>query len=216
MKKISLFLTDDHQIVLDGLQAFLEKDPQIEIAGTAHSGEETLEAMERTPVDVVILDISMPPGMDGIETAKLIKRRFPRTKVILLTMIGEARYILSALRLGINGYIVKEKSKETLMAAINAVMLGNRYIPLDVLNRLEGMEDGPEDNDDEVKLTSREKEILCLMAAEPSLNSQELADRLFIVKVTAEKHIQNMKKKLDLHKNTELVKYAIDKKICTR
>lgn len=214
MKKIKLFLADDHQIMLDGLRAFLEKEPQIEINGTAHSGEETLRLLEQQPADVVVLDINMPPGMDGIETARHIRKRYPHIKIILLTMLGEARFIYHALRTGIHGYVVKEKSKETLLGAIYAVLGGNRYFPPDLLNRLDGL-DEPEDEQEVVQLTNREREILCLMAQNPAFTSREIAECLFIARTTVEKHVQNVKEKLDLHKNTELVKYAMEKKLCT-
>ena len=213
MKKIKLFLADDHQIMLDGLRAFLEKEPQLEIAGTAHSGEETLRRLEQQPADVVILDVSMPPGMDGIETARHIRKRHPKTRIVLLTMHGDGRYILNALRQGIHGYVIKEKSKETLVAAIHAVMAGNRYFPPELLNRLDGIDD-PE-NDEDVNLTKRETEILCLMAENPAYTARDIAEHLSIARVTVEKHVQNVKNKLDLHKNTELVKYAMEKKLCT-
>ncbi len=212
MKKIKLFLADDHQIMLDGLQAFLEKEPQLEIVGTAHSGEDTLLALNTQPADVVIMDVSMPPGIDGIDAAKLIRRRHPKCKIILLTMWGESHYILNALKAGVHGYIIKEKSKETLVAAIHSVIQGNRYIPLDLLNRIEGVDEP--DAAEEVKLTKREIEIICLMADNPALTAREIADVLFIAKTTVEKHVQNVKDKLDLHKNTELIKYALEKKWC--
>ncbi|HRI60307.1 MAG TPA: response regulator transcription factor [Saprospiraceae bacterium] len=213
MKKIKLFLADDHQIMLDGLLAFLEKESGIEITGTAKSGEDTLRLLEQQSADVVILDISMPPGIDGIETAKQIRKLYPKTKIILLTMIGDGRYILNALKRGIHGYVIKEKSKETLVAAIHAVLKGNRYFPPELLNRLDGIDD-PEDKAEEVQLTKREKEILCLLAENPSFTTREIAERLFIARTTVEKHIQNTKEKLDLHRNTELVRYAMEKKLC--
>lgn len=213
MKKIKLFLADDHQIVLDGLQALLEKDPQMEIAGTAHSGEETLRLLEQQPADVVVLDISMPPGMDGIETARHIRKRYPNTKIVLLTMHGDGQFILNALRMGIHGYVIKEKSKESLVAAIHAVLGGNRYFPPALLNRVDFSAE-PEPDKEEVQLTKREKEIICLMAENPSFTSREIAERYFIARATVEKHVQNIKEKLGLHKNTELVKYAIEKKLC--
>lgn len=212
MKKIKIFLADDHQIMLDGLQAFLEKEPQIEITGTAHSGEDTLRLLEQQPADVVVLDVSMPPGIDGIETARYIRKRYPHTKIILLTMHGDGHYILQALRLGIQGYVIKEKSKETLAAAIHAVLGGNRYFPPELLIRIEDADDPEAEN--EIQLTKRETEILCLMSKNPSFSSREIADRLFIARTTVEKHVQNIKEKLELHKNTELVKYAIEKKLC--
>jgi len=213
MKSIKLFLADDHQIVLDGLQSFLEKEPQLEITGTAHSGEETLRLLEQQSADVVVLDISMPPGMDGIETARHIRKRYPNTKIVLLTMHGDGHFILNALRMGIHGYVIKEKSKESLVAAIHAVLGGNRYFPPELLNRVDFSAESEPDTE-EVQLTKREKEIICLMAENPSFTSREIAERYFIARTTVEKHVQNIKEKLGLHKNTELVKYAIEKKMC--
>lgn len=213
MKSIKLFLADDHQIVLDGLQSFLEKEPQLEITGTAHSGEETLRLLEQQSADVVVLDISMPPGMDGIETARHIRKRYPNTKIVLLTMHGDGHFILNALRMGIHGYVIKEKSKESLVAAIHAVLGGNRYFPPELLNRVDFSAESEPDTE-EVQLTKREKEIICLMAENPSFTSREIAERYFIARTTVEKHVQNIKEKLGLHKNTELVKYAIEKKLC--
>lgn len=213
MKKIKLFLADDHQIVLDGLQALLEKDAQMDIVGTAHSGEETLRLLEQQTADVVVLDISMPPGMDGIETARHIRKRYPNTKIVLLTMHGDGQFILNALRMGIHGYVIKEKSKESLVAAIHAVLGGNRYFPPELLNRVDFSAE-PEPDKEEVQLTKREKEIICLMAENPSFTSREIAERYFIARTTVEKHVQNIKEKLGLHKNTELVKYALEKKLC--
>lgn len=213
MKKINLFLVDDHQIMLDGLQAFLEKEPQIKIVGTARSGEETLQKLETQPADVVVMDISMPPGMDGIETAKLIKRRYTKTKIILLTMIGESRFILNALRVGIHGYVIKEKSKESLMAAIHAVLNGNRYFPPDLLNRLDEEEE-TEEEEETINLTTREKEIICLMAKQPNLTAEQVAEQLFIATVTVQTHIRNAKDKLGMHRIAELVLYAKEKNLC--
>jgi DNA-binding NarL/FixJ family response regulator len=213
MKSIKLFLADDHQIVLDGLQSFLEKEPQLEITGTAHSGEETLRLLEQQSADVVVLDISMPPGMDGIETARHIRKRYPNTKIVLLTMHGDGHFILNALRMGIHGYVIKEKSKESLVAAIHAVLGGNRYFPPELLNRVDFSAE-PEPEKEEVQLTKREKQIVCLMADNPSFTSREIAEQFFIARTTVEKHVQNIKEKLGLHKNTELVKYAIEKKLC--
>lgn len=213
MKKVRLLLADDHQIVLDGIQAFLAAEPGLEIAGCARSGEEALLLLERQTVDVLVLDINMP-GLDGIETAKLVRRRHPATRIILLTMTGDGHFILNALRLGIHGYVIKEKSKETLVTAIHCVAGGSRYFSPDLLDRID-FSNQAKDEQDEVQLTRRETEILCLMAEEPSFTAKEVADRLNIAKTTVEKHIYNIKEKLDLHRNMELIKYALEKKLCT-
>lgn len=212
MKKIKLILADDHQIVLDGLQALLEKEAVMEITGTAHSGEDTLRLLEEQAADVVVLDISMPPGMDGIETARHIRKRFPNTKIVLLTMHGDGHFILNALKQGIHGFVLKEKSKETLVSAIHAVLGGNRFFPPELLNRVDFSAET--EQKEEVELTKREKEILCLMAENTSFTSREIAEQLFIARTTVEKHVQNIKEKLDLHRNVELVMYAKEKKLC--
>lgn len=217
MEKIKLLLVDDHQIVLDGLCAFLEKAPRMEITGTALSGEKALELMQQQPADVVVLDISMPNGMNGIDTAKALKSSYPNTKIILLTMHGESRYIIQALRKGIHGYVMKEKSKETLLSAIHAVLNKNRYFPPDLIDRLEDAtdeEEGPNATANTVELTHREKEIICLMAREPHLTAKQVADRLRIATYTVQTHIRNAKEKLGMGRTQELVMYAVEQKLC--
>lgn len=213
MKPINLFLVDDHQIVLDGLSALFENSPETVVVGTAHSGESALDRLESLSADVVVLDVSMPPGIDGIETAKLIRRRFPNIKIILLTMVGEGHYIMNALRLGIHGYVMKEKSKETLMTAIRAVVNNARFYPSDLLNRID-FSTASTIEDEAVQLTKREKEILCLMVRRPGFSSRDLGEFLSISRTTVERHVQNIKDKLKIHKNTELVMYAMEHKVC--
>lgn len=219
MKKINILLADDHQIVLDGLESFLKTDIRIGTIITVHSGEAVLEQLEKKDekspiIDVVVLDINMPPGMDGIDTAKYIRRRFPNLKIILLTMVGDGHFILNALRMGIHGYVVKEKSKEVLLAAIETVMLGKRYFSPDLLERIPEMNfDAPIEI---VQLTKREKEILCILTREPSLTAREIGEKIFIARTTVERHVQNIKDKLNLHRNTELILYAKENKICDK
>lgn len=214
MKKIRIFLADDHSIFLEGLQALLEKEPYMEVVGTAPSGEETLRLLEQQPAEVVVLDISMPPGMDGIETAKLLKKRHPNVKIILLTMHGEGKFIYHAMRMGLHGYVLKEKSKESLVAAIHAVVKGNHYFPPELIPRLVGNDDLSDEEDLDVKLTKREIEIICLMKQHADFNAKEIGEHLFIAPATVEKHQQNAKKKLGFNRNQQLILYAQEKNIC--
>jgi DNA-binding NarL/FixJ family response regulator len=210
--KVKILLADDHAIILDGLQALLDKEPEIEIVGRAHTGEEVLEIMRAQPVDVAILDISMPPGMSGIEAAKFIRRRHPAAKVILLTMSGDGHFILNALATGVHGYVMKEKSKEHLLAAIRAVTNGATYFPPELLNRFSA-QGGLTDEPEEVQLTKRETEILLVVAKDPDLTSKEIGDQLFIERATVDRHIQNMKEKLGVKTRAALVKYALNRKL---
>lgn len=214
MKKIKIFIADDHHIFLDGLQALLEKELHFEVVGVAFSGEDTLRQLELLSAEVVVLDVSMPPGMDGIETAKRIKKRHPNTKIILLTMHGEGKMIYNAMRMGLHGYVLKEKSKESLVAAIHAVVNGNHYFPPELIARLVGNDDQPDEDETEVTLTKREIEIICLMKNHADFTSKEIGEHLFISATTVEKHQQNAKKKLGFNRNQQLILYAKEKNIC--
>jgi two-component system, NarL family, nitrate/nitrite response regulator NarL len=213
MKKIKLLLADDHQIVLDGLQAFLEKENSLDVVGTARNSEEILKQLSILSADVVVIDISMPPGKDGIETGRIIKKEFPQLKIVLLTMHGDGRFIVKAMQYGFHGYVLKEKSKESLVGAIHAVMNGQTYFPPDVINLIQGIET-TETALEEVILTQRELEILCLLVNNPAYTSRDIANTLFIAKSTAEKHIQNMRSKLNMKTTRELILYGLERRLC--
>jgi DNA-binding NarL/FixJ family response regulator len=206
MKTIKILLADDHAIILDGLKALLEKEPDMDVAALAYTGEDVLEILKQQPIDVVVMDISMPPGMDGIKTAKYIWRRHSAVKVILLTMSGDRHFIANAINSGVNGYVLKEKSKESLIAAIRAVYSGNNYFPPDLFANAPAWGDLPEE---EVKLTKRELEILEKIVEDPDLTSKDIGDLLFIERVTVDRHLQNIREKLDIRTRAGLLKYAI-------
>lgn len=216
MKKINLLLVDDHPIVLDGLRSFLEKDPAIEIVGAVHSGKAALDLLEQQMADVVILDVSMPGDLDGLDTATRIRKLYPDAKIVLLTMFGEGRYIEKALQIGIHGYVLKDKNKETLMTAIRTVLAGgdNRYYSPDVLARISVQSATSTKKSDWVRLTKREKEIICIMAKEPQLTAEQVAQQLNIATYTVQTHISNAKSKLDMSKSSELVKYVTENGLC--
>jgi two-component system, NarL family, response regulator NreC len=219
MSAIKILLVDDHQIVLDGLRALLAAQENIACILEATSAEKALEIIAQEPIDVVVLDISMPNGMDGITATKKIRREYKDIKVILLTMIGEADYMLNAMKSGAHGYIIKEKSKEALTSAIHAVMANNRYFPSEVWKRIEEKGLNPYadivEEEREVQLTKREKEILCLMNKYPGYTAKEVAKHFNLAATTVERHTQNMREKLGYHTNRELLIYAREKLSCS-
>jgi two-component system, NarL family, nitrate/nitrite response regulator NarL len=213
MKKIKLLIVDDHQIILDGIASFLEKETEMSIVGFAHNGEQALTFLQSTPVDVVVLDIHMPV-LDGVKTSKQIKKQYPNTKIILLTMEGDGQYILRAMQLGIHGYVVKEKSKEVLVQAIHSVAKGSSYWSPDLLPRIaEAQLLYPPDNGD-VKLTMREVEIIRLMAEKPSLTAKEVAGELKMAAHTVNTHLRNARQKLKVGRTAELIKHILDQHSC--
>lgn len=213
MKKINLLIVDDHQIILDGIALFLEKETEISIMGFAHNGEEALAFLKTNLVDMVILDIHMPV-LDGVETSKQIKKLYPNIKIILLTMEGDGQFILQAMRLGVHGYVVKEKSKEVLVQAIHSVAKGSSYWSPDLLPRIADAQLLYPLDTGEVKLTARELEIICLMARKPELTAKEVADVLKMAVLTVNTHIRNARQKLKVGRTAELVKYVSDHKLC--
>ena len=128
---IKILLADDHQMFLDGISAFLEKEATIDIVGTALNGFEVLEFLQKNRVDVLLLDIRMP-GMDGYETIQKIKQDFATTRVLVVSTFGAGEYIYKMLSSGAEGYLMKNKSKEELVNAIHQIHNGQRFISHDV------------------------------------------------------------------------------------
>jgi DNA-binding NarL/FixJ family response regulator len=211
MNNIKLLIVDDHQIILDGIAAFLEKEKELEIAGFARDGSAALEFLASYLVDVVVLDINMPV-LNGIETAKQIRKKHPNTKIILLTMEGDGQFILQAMRLGVHGYVIKEKSREILIQAIHSVFRGSSYWSPDLLPRIADAQLLYPLENDSVKLTTRETDIIQLMAEKPALTAKEIADELNIAVYTVNTHLRNAKQKLGVSKTAELIKYVSGRK----
>jgi len=205
---INIIVADDHKILIDGLCSFLDKEDNIRIVGSALNGQEVLTILENSQVDLVVLDIEMPE-LDGIETTKQIKSRFPDTKVLILSMYKKKEFILSLFRLGVNGYVFKNKGREDLVAGINIIYNGDPFFPLDVMQIIS---ENPFTKKEPPKLSDREIEVLCLVAK--AHTSKEIGEQLFISKVTVESHIRNIKDKLDMKRSGELIRYALKNEIC--
>lgn len=212
MKDLNILLVDDHKIVIDGLKSVLSDKYNSNLIQETHSGEDALNILKTPLIDLVLLDVSMPSGIDGIETAKRIRKEHPEVKIILLTMMGDGNFIVNALKIGVHGYVMKEKSKEILLNAIENVMDGKNYFSPDLLSRISATSYNEDQKKETVKLTKRELDILEHMVKNPHLTVKAIATKLDIVQVTAEKHIQNMKEKLDISRSAELIKYAIEHK----
>jgi two-component system, NarL family, response regulator NreC len=199
-----LLLADDHAIVRDGLKAILE-DEGFQVVGEASDGREAIRLGQELGPDVAVLDISMPL-LNGIDAAREILKASPRTKILLLTMYTEDRYVLGSLRAGIMGYVLKSKAVSNLVQAINAVRKGEVYlspgISRAVVDAYLAKDDTPAD-----PLSTREREVLQLLAE--GKNVKEIGGILGISTKTAESHRSNIMTKLDIHEIAGLVRYAI-------
>jgi len=208
MNPIKVLLTDDHQIILDGLQSLLKNSAEFTVIAEANNGREALRLLEILQPDVVLMDIDMP-AMNGIEALKEIRRRFPIVKVIILSMHSETGMIRSLMDLGAQGYLLKSCSQEELFTAIQKVAGGQSFFSLDVTLSLLRPSNG-EKATNEVRnelLTERELEILKLIVA--GFSNKEVGEKLFISHRTVDTHRTNVMKKLKVSNIAGLISFAI-------
>ena len=212
-QRIRILIVDDHAILRQALRLMLESEPELEVVGDAANGREAVAMTEKEMPDVVLMDMVMP-GLNGLEATRQIRKRMPKTRVLILTGYMEDEQILSALRAGAAGYVVKRSDTEELLLGIRAVHRGNSYFSSaisdgDAINQYlwqAKQEDGKVGYD---LLTSREREVLQLIAEGHS--NQRIAQELFISVKTVEAHKAHIMSKLHARNRTDLIRYALRK-----
>jgi RNA polymerase sigma factor (sigma-70 family) len=212
MNKIRVLLVEDYTIVRKGLRSLLSKEEGIEVVGEAGNGREAVNKVQQLLPDIVLMDIGMQ-HLNGLEATRQIKRRFPDTKVLILTVYTNEEYIFQTLIAGASGYVVKKAAPEELVSAIKAVYQGESYLSPtisrkvvdDYIRRAETMvvQDSYE------KLTEREREVLQLIA-EGNTN-REIAELLHVSVKTVETHRAHLMDKLGIFSTAGLTRYAIRK-----
>ncbi len=209
MKPFRIVLADDHILLRNALRKSIEAFPDLEVIGEVSNGIELLTFLTVSRPDLIILDITMPE-LQGTEAAKEIKKVYPGIKILILTMHKSMDHLRNALAAGVEGYLLKENAYEDLIKAIRAIQEGKRYISNLVSAKVkEIILQDKEWSKPTGALTTREMVILKLMAEGRS--SREIAERLFISVPTVNRHRFNIKHKLDLKNNADLIKYAIEK-----
>lgn len=207
---IKVILADDHAIVIEGLKAVLGKTAKdILIVGEAFNGNQALKMAQKTPADIYVFDITMP-GLNGLETMTRLLRKDKKAKIIILSMHDDSATIKKAFQAGAWGYLVKESATEDVVRALRTVHRGQYYLSPSVHNvEMANMINAASGNlvMRKTDLTSKEREIIQLIA-EGSGNKQ-IAYNLKISLNTVKVHRQNIALKLDIHKQTDLVRYAI-------
>jgi len=208
MNKINLLIVDDHTMFLQGIISLLEQETNITIAGKAVNGKEALEIIQKTAIDFIILDISMPE-MDGIELSKILKKQYPHIKILILSTHSNVMIVSRLIRIGVNGYLLKNAEKEELLKAINAIASGENYFAEELQEKHFNNSTRIEKQVSNLtELSSREKEILVLIAQE--YNTAEIAEKTFISLNTVNTHRRNLLSKLNAKNTAGLVKYAVE------
>jgi DNA-binding NarL/FixJ family response regulator len=204
-----ILIVEDHTLLRTGLVALLNLDPDLAVVGEADNGRDAVRAIGTLRPDLVLMDLSMP-GINGIEAITEIRRRYPETLVIALTVHKAEEYIRAALHAGANGYVLKDATHDELRAAIRTVVAGKVYLsPLVagsvVTTYLGGAKaTGPRPLD---ALTLRERQVLKLVAE--GHPNRWIAEYLSLSMKTVEKHRSNLMKKLDCHNTAKLTRFAI-------
>ncbi|HCG75390.1 MULTISPECIES: nitrate respiration regulation response regulator NreC [Staphylococcus] len=215
---MKIVIADDHAVVRTGFSMILNYQEDMEVVATAADGVEAYQKVLEYRPDVLILDISMPPGESGLVATSKISESFPETKILILTMYDDEEYLFHVLKSGAKGYILKNAPDEQLILAVRTVYRGETYIDMKLTTSLVN-EFINQSNQEEVNyssdpfkvLSKRELEILPLIAK--GYGNKEIAEKLFVSVKTVEAHKTHIMNKLNLKSKPELVEYALKKKL---
>jgi NarL family two-component system response regulator LiaR len=214
MTPISILIVDDHEVVRNGIRAYLETLPKFNVVGEAASGEEAIKMSGELIPDVVLMDLVMP-GMDGIETTREVKKISPRTQIVVLTSYHEDEQIFPALKAGAISYVLKDMKMDKLAEAIQSAIHGEVTLhPLVAARVLRNLRGESQDESFYAELTERELEVLKYIAN--GLSNSQIADQLVISTNTVKGHVSNILSKLHLADRTQVAVYAWQKGIVHR
>jgi NarL family two-component system response regulator LiaR len=208
--RVRLLIADDHPVVRQGLRAFLETQPEVEILGEAVDGEDAVRQVERLLPDIVLMDAVMPK-IDGIEAIRRIRAISPSTQAIVLTSFADDERIVAAVRAGAAGYLLKDARPQELIAAIRAVARGEALLAPTVAARLMRELSRPSEDEASNILTSRELDVLRLIASGRS--NKEIAMDLVLSEKTVKTHVSNILAKLHLADRTQAALYAVRQRL---
>jgi len=214
---LRIVIADDHAVVRTGFTMILNYQEDMEVVGTAADGVEAYQKVMKYKPDVLIMDLSMPPGESGLIATSKITESFPDTKILILTMYDDEEYLFHVLRNGAKGYILKNAPDEQLILAIRTVFKGETYVDMKLTTSLVNEFVNNSGNDKQTTtdlykiLSKREIEILPLIAK--GYGNKDIAEKLFVSVKTVEAHKTHIMQKLELKSKPELVEYAIKKKL---
>jgi DNA-binding NarL/FixJ family response regulator len=208
--KTRLMIVDDHEVVRMGLRAALEVEPDFTVVAEAGSGKDALAQARAYQPDIVLMDVRMDGGTDGIEACRDIRSELPATKVLMLTSFAEEETVVASLLAGAAGYVLKNVARARLLEALRSVARGESLldskVTKGVLEKLVGMHKQPGEDDD---LTAREREVLALIA--DGATNKEIAATLVVSENTARNHVSHILSKLGFSRRSEAAAYAVKK-----
>ncbi len=204
---IKVMIVDDHSMVREGIKKLVEFDSDIEVIDESGDGAECLKKLGKLMPDVILLDINMPE-LDGIETLKAIKTRKNSPKILMLTVHNEIEYLIKAIDIGIDGYILKDADSKELIRAIHIINNGEKFIEPSLIPLLNSRLIARDVDSEKVKaLSDRETEVLKLVAS--GMLNKEIAEKLHISERTVKNHMTNIFRKIDCGDRTQAAIFCI-------
>lgn len=199
---IRLLVADDHALIRRGLVQLIEMEKDIKVISQASNGEEAYKLAKKFMPDLILMDVNMPV-MNGIKAAKMLKEEKHPSKVLFLTIYNDREYLLEALKLGVEGYILKDAEYDDLIKAIKTIYNGGVYIHPSLMEEIDNIDQETLKKD----LTPREIEILKLISK--GYSNKEIAQKLFLSEKTVKNHVYNIFKKLDVKDRTQAAIYML-------
>ncbi len=216
MKKIRVLIADDHTLVRDGIRSMLTLVANVEVVGEATNGREAVEKTKQLAPDVVLMDLAMPI-MSGLDAIRRIRREFPGTKVLALTQYDDSEYVVPVIEAGARGFVTKMAAFSELATAIQAVYNGDSFLSPSaaaaLVEECQQKTTAEGEKDPYQLLTDRERETLKLVVE--GHTTREIADMLVVSPKTVEWYKTSLMNKLNIHNRTDLIKFAIRKRVIT-
>ena len=205
-----IFITDDHFLIREGLKKILKDERDYELVGEAANGNETLQKLQKTKCDILILDFSLP-DISGLDVLKDVKDRFPKMKVLMLSMFPEERFGLRTIKAGADGYLTKDSVPNELVNALRKLVAGRKFITETLAQTMAEESDSHNKKMPHETLSDREFEIFLLLGEGKSVTT--ISEKLFLSISTVNTHRTRLLEKMNLKTTAELIRYAMEHKL---
>ncbi len=203
---IKLIIADDHEILANGMATILAKQADFEMLGTAKNGREVLDMMAINPANVIIMDLNMPE-LDGLETTQILKKKYPKVKVLILSMFDREGYIQNALDIGVDGYVLKNIGEKEIISAIHRILEGKTYFSQDVMEKVAmKMRHEPEAG---IKLSATERKMLKFLSEGDT--SGEISEKMNLATNSVMSYRKLLLQKFDAKNVSHMIKMAYEK-----
>lgn len=209
---IKLAITDDHELVLNGISSMLKNTREIEVVALYKDAKETLENIQKDAPDILLLDINLP-DINGIDLSKQLLKQNSELKIIALTNYEDTSFVKRMLKNGVHGYLLKNTDKIELAEALKTVLSGDIFLQKDIRKKILNQHPKSKTNDNGLipKLTRREHDVLVAISEE--LTTKQISEKLFISPKTVETHRMNIMSKLGAKNSVGIIKIAIEKEL---